>query len=297
MRRPTAAAIIAFAAVLLSGFGTINGGSQSAEHEKITRLALACHGAASDGTCLEPATLDEFAGKKGTFGAIGYPDSSKAIFQSQAHCDDGDVPGGLEACRTWMNDHLNAAVKDAEPLLRNRWLDPAQTNLRGGCVWFLNFHGRAKCNVLQDLGIAMHASQDFYAHSNWVDAPTADPPGLGMTGPAPFISLRAFPPRPAGLISGCFSMWGQCGRRISHAQLNKDTGPIDGDAIGPGDTPHGAYFAAAVRAAIADSQDKFALWRERVLAAYGPRNGAGVICAITHDDPATTCPPPPANYE
>lgn len=28
---------------------------------------------------------------------------------------------------------------------------------------------RAKCNVLEDLGLVLHAAQDFYSHSNWVD--------------------------------------------------------------------------------------------------------------------------------
>lgn len=28
---------------------------------------------------------------------------------------------------------------------------------------------RAKCNVLEDLGLVLQAAQDFYSNSNWVD--------------------------------------------------------------------------------------------------------------------------------
>ena len=37
--------------------------------------------------------------------------------------------------------------------------------------------GRAKCNVLENLGLAFHAAQDFYAHTNWVDTPADGPIG------------------------------------------------------------------------------------------------------------------------
>ena len=288
MRGTIIAVAVALVGLMLSGFGTINHGGQSAEHEKITRRALGCPGVSPGAFCFQSATLDQLAGRGGTFGAIGYPDSSLAIFKSQAHCDDGDAVGQLETCRTWMNDHMNAAVREAAGLLDRHAIVPAQVSLFVGCVWALELKGRAKCNVLQDFGIALHAAQDFYAHTNWVDAVSANPPGLGMIKPAPFIELRQFPPRPAGLISGCFSIWGQCGDRISHAQLNKDTGPI-GDVVGPGTTPRGAYFAAAVSAATADSIDKLAVLQERLVAAYGPADGLRMMCAITHDDPAKTC--------
>lgn len=64
---------VAIAIVLFSsdvyGFGTIVGQGQNAEHEKITRNAMACPpGAKSDGSCFEPKSLDNLAGGPGTFG-------------------------------------------------------------------------------------------------------------------------------------------------------------------------------------------------------------------------------------
>jgi len=60
-----------------SGFGTIDGAGQHAEHECITRAALACPpGIESNGECSEQDSLDQFAGRTGTFGAIGAPDRS-----------------------------------------------------------------------------------------------------------------------------------------------------------------------------------------------------------------------------
>ena len=79
------------AAALLMGplpalaFGTINGLGQNAEHERITRQGLASFR-------LGALTLDELAGKKGTFGAVGAPDRPDRglMSVSAAHCDNGD---------------------------------------------------------------------------------------------------------------------------------------------------------------------------------------------------------------
>src|SRR5438034_9693398 len=55
-------------------FGTINGLGQRAEHERITRAALACPpGVKSDGSCFEPRSIDQLAGHSGTFGGVGAP--------------------------------------------------------------------------------------------------------------------------------------------------------------------------------------------------------------------------------
>ncbi|HWA60735.1 MAG TPA: hypothetical protein VG939_05140 [Caulobacteraceae bacterium] len=274
-------------------FGTVNIRPQSAEHEKITRRALECAPGRSPDTCFEPATLDQLAGRPGTFGAIGYPDSSTAVFHGPAHCDNGDAPGGLAACRDWMEAHIEEAVGDAAGLLgQDGRIRSRPVSLRPGCVWILNLKGRAKCNVLQDFGIALHAAQDFYAHSNWSDdARETDPPGLGRSGPADVIGLRASPPFPPGLVSGCFSLASSCAGRITHEQLNKDTGPI-GEDIGPGTTPRGARhdnFRRAVLAAVADTSDKWALLRERLVARYGRSDGERMICALTRDDPTASC--------
>jgi hypothetical protein len=305
MRWPPLAILIAPCLILglasaesARAFGTVNAAHQSAEHEMITRRALGCDGAPPAAPCLEPATLDELAGVPGKAGAVGYPDLSTNFFKARAHCDNGDQPGGaaLVACRDAMEANMRAAVADAAGLLDARGaIRPAQVTL--GCVYAFNLKGRAKCNMLQDLGLVLHAAQDFYSHSNWVDA-TVDvhPAGLGNRLPAAFIGLRTFPKSPPpGLVTGCYSMWGSCGDRINHEGLNKDLGPIGptaGSPVGPGQTArgnHGANFEHAVEAAAADTRDKLAVLGERLVATYGRTKGTRMLCAVTHDDPARAC--------
>jgi hypothetical protein len=314
MRAKAPLVLVATAAVALAGFGTVNVGRQSAEHEKITRLALGCAAAGAADDCFEPEVVDQLAGRRGTFGAIGYPDASYAVFQSKAHCDNGDAlptPGyprtaaqaraELEACRAWMEKNLAAAVKDADALVdKEGRIRRSEVTLFVPCIWAFNVKGRAKCNVLQDMGIALHAAQDFYAHSNWTDrgggASPADPPGLGAVGAAPWISLRdPAAPFPEGMITGCFTVAGSgCEGRVTHATLNKDTGRIAPGGVGPGTTPRGAAgenFRFAVEAAVADTADKWALLRERLAQAYGPRRAGQMVCALTRDDPMDDCQP------
>ncbi|MEW5683956.1 MAG: CinY protein [Pseudomonadota bacterium] len=290
MRYLAISALALFSAGSALAFGTISPGAQTAEHERITRRALACSTSSPEFSCLGGDTLTQLAGTAGTFGAIGYPDSSTAIFKARAHCDDGDVPANLDACRDWMQTHMDAAVTRAGRLLSAQGrVDAVQASLTPGCVWTGDLSGRAKCNVLQALGIVMHASQDFYSHSNWTDSRSdTNPLGLGNTAPSPSISLRSSTPFPAAVVTGCFGV--TCGARIQHAALNKDTGPI-GATIGPGTTPRGNHndnFASAVRVATADTVDKWKLFRELVVARYGAANGGRIICAMARDN-ATTC--------
>ena len=79
-----AGALLLAAAPAAQAFGTINGLGQNAEHEKITRLALRCGGSLSDRDCFGPRTLDVLAGKRGTFGMVGGPDSGSLLLQSSA---------------------------------------------------------------------------------------------------------------------------------------------------------------------------------------------------------------------
>jgi hypothetical protein len=299
------------------GFGTISGAGQNREHERITRHALGCDASPPVADCFQPATLDELAGKKGTFGAVGAPDNPARglLLTSTAHCDNGDyqpTPGypqsqdsaraHLVACRAGMAAHLDEAVRDAARLLdASGKVDGSQIPTMVGCT-FDGHKGRAKCDVLEDFGLLLHASQDFYSHSNWVDhaapGPTTlgNPPGLGNVGPAPWLDLRqADPPFPDGLMTGCFDkvslvdVAAGCSGHTKHEDLNKDKGQID-PSIGAGTTKRGMIddnFAAAVRAAITDTQDKWATLRERLVATYGADRGARMICAISHDDPAT----------
>src|SRR4051812_21637300 len=70
-----------------SGFGTIDGGGQHREHERITRAALSCAGdAPSDVDCFQPGSIDFLAGHDREFGAVGAPDSDE-ISVPAAHCD------------------------------------------------------------------------------------------------------------------------------------------------------------------------------------------------------------------
>ncbi|WP_417497560.1 CinY protein [Maricaulis sp.] len=321
----TTLAIASLAPIASWGYGTIRGMGQDAEHARITRHALACGNGRSGDACFQPDTLDSLAGAEGSFGAVGAPDRGRGMLTSHAHCSAGDyidVPGyprsaaeaqaSLTECRDQMMSNLDHAVLDAAALLDE------DGDIRGSqipsyidCVYAGSEHGRAKCNILAHLGLILHASQDFYSHSNWVDqhdparpVGLENPPGLGQTGRAPWLDLRfANPAFPAGLISGCFDMasfvneeegclYGDQGRhRLRHFDLAKDTGPID-PVIGVGHLRRGTVgenFRRSVEAAIEDSADKWATLRERLLATYGAEDGAMMICAITHDDPTDDC--------
>jgi hypothetical protein len=291
-------------------FGTIHGLGQNAEHGRITRLALGCAGGTEPG-CLQPRSLSILIGPDGDRGSVSIPDLSKMTFQASAHCDNGDFLRGagyprpqsearaaLEACRAWMAEQLEDAVSDARDLLDadgNLASGAASTGCRG------HDDDSAKCKVLTHVGLLLHASEDFYAHTNWVDRPDPgqpvgleNPPGLGHEGPAPWIALRGETPFPEGLLSGCFKAVPErlfCSGRVRHADLNKDEGTIE-PAFGPGTTPRGATqdnFVRAVRAAIADARDKGALLREQLVARYGATRGATMACVLGRDDPEQDC--------
>lgn len=299
--------------------------AQDAEHERITRLALGCPVGGSGPFCFDPKTLDSLAGRfskgEADFGAVGAPDRPDRLVPAPSHCDGGDfldIPGyprtreqgeaALVACRDLMSSRMDEAVNDAGALLG------ADGRLNTGelaidCAHDPANPGPAKCKVLDAFGSVLHTAQDFYARTNWVDRPvtpaqlsSAFPPGLGMDGPAPFIALRGDTPFPAGLISGCYgapSETAACAYtfngvklpRVMRRDLSKDTGRI-GVIIGPGTTSRGRVnnnFERAVMAAVADTQDKWAVFRERLTSRYGTQNAALIACAISHDDPLRQC--------
>lgn len=293
-------------------FGTINAMGQAAEHEKITRLALQPMG-------FQPESLDEIAGKPGTWGAVGAPDNParNLITSDQAHCDNGDYLGisgypntsdaarqTLTSCKTWMLTNLDKAVTASAALLDDRGnIRDSQIPTFVSCTYLGN-PGRAKCNVIEALGLAMHAGQDFYSHTNWTDkvvqgqVTIANPPGLGNTVPADWLNPASNVGFPDGLISGCFVFKPEsafCPGRVRHQDLNKDEGSIDmaTGAIGRGTTPRAQgndNFSRAVSAAIADTQNKWAYFKTRVVSTYGETRGNRIICAITNDRPLRTCP-------
>lgn len=329
MKTATSAIVVTILALNIptsvNAFGTITRAGQNAEHGRITRHALECQPDSIAGSCFEPKTLDSLAGKPGTFGAVGAPDRGRGMLTSYAHCSGGDyldVPGYpqslsdaravLEECRTYMTDNMAHAVADAANLLdENDEIRAREVSRAFGCIYKGSTHGRSKCNILAHLGRILHASQDFYTHSNWTDQADTmrpigadNPPGLGNHRLAPWLDLRnsqsAFPD---GLISGCFDnasfldenegcLYGETGdHRIRHANLNKDLGLID-PAIGAGTTERGAIndnFRHAVEAAIDDSADKWATYREALITTYGEARGSKMICALTSDNPTKTC--------
>jgi hypothetical protein len=289
-------------------FGLINFLGQGAEHEKITRLGLAPFE-------IQPWTLSELAGRPWAFGAVGAPDwpTRGLMLVAAAHCDGGDylaIPNypqsaaaaaaTLSSCRAWIFENLQAAVEQAGALLdANGKVLAAPTGAGVACA----FRGRPegpKCNVLGALGLALHAAQDFYAHTNWTDVAAdatvilTNPPGLGNNGRAPWLDPRLGVDMPAGLISGCFSGLPErffCRDRMRHSDLNKDTGQIDiaSGAIGDGTTARGrsnGNFARAVSAAIDDTRDKWAYFEEQIQHRYGPIRGAAIICVMRKDNPS-----------
>ena len=298
-------------------FGTIIGMGQNAEHERITRHALVCTDSTTD--CFQPASLDALAGGKGNWGAVGIPDRGDLIPVNKMHCDGGDwldihgypqtreaAQAALVACRNWMIQKLNDAVRDAGKLVNDE-NNVRQSQILLPCTFQPEVKENAKCTVLADFGMLLHASQDFYAHTNWVDhADSMQPigpanvPGLAQTGRAPWIDLRKDTPFPGGLISGCFEnapeeKYCNYGAGLSRAKrltLNKDMGAID-PQIGRGTTPRGLIddnFARAVEAAIDDTRDKWATLEEQLASTYGDGPGARMACVLTHDRPLNVCP-------
>jgi hypothetical protein len=82
LRKPAlaAAATVAAALTITSsafGFGSVNQPwflHQHAEHERVTRVALQCGASVQPPLCFQPKTLDNVAGRSGTFGAVSAAD-------------------------------------------------------------------------------------------------------------------------------------------------------------------------------------------------------------------------------
>jgi len=286
----------------VSAFGTIGLFGQHHEHQRITRLGLAQAG-------FDPLTLDALAGTDHTFGAVGQPDAPwrGMVSLAKAHCDNGDylavkayphpqaaAHASLDACRTWMRDHLQQAVQDMAAL------ETAPDADLKACHFGQATRG-VKCAVLDDLGIALHVSQDFYAHSNWTDAAPgggtiSDPPGLGHTEVSAWMAAEGAAAFPDGLMTGCWlgaPEYFHCGNlskspRVRHANLNKDDGEIGNgiDAIGQGATPRARgndNFRRAATVAVLDTRGKWAWFHDRVLAVYGAARGERLLCLLQRD--------------
>ena len=291
--------------------GTHNLGS---EHEKITRAAV---------KDLDPKTLSQLAGSGEDPGAVGLPDTSDRGLRKlvEAHCYGGDFldPGdpntavyaqsaeaahaALTTCRQFIMSHLDDAIGWAGALVK---ADAEAVAIP------CRFDGKqlgAKCNVLENLGLAFHASQDFYAHTNWVDRPAkgpltpTNPPGMNQSGRAKWLDPRLSEPFPEGLISGCpgdlrvLGVTFGCeygmlpplvGKfRVMRQDLAKDTGPIGGATGGIGTSPRGQIngnFARAVAAAVEDTADKWAYFKEQVARKYGQSRATRILCILKQDE-------------
>lgn len=288
-----AGAMLLLAPIQAQAFGTIHGLGQDAEHERITRQGLAQYG-------LAPATMDELAGRRGTFGAVGAPDRPNRglMSASEAHCDNGDwldTPGYprsreeaqavLESCRAWIFEHMEQAVREAAALVTpDLVVNEDETGL------YCRFDGddrTGKCAVLDELGLALHASQDFYSHSNWVDPLRRaglrldDPPGLGQAAPTDWLDMsRADDRYPEGLISGCYEGFPEsrhCEGRVKHATLNKDG---KGSSRG-----RGGVYRLAMAVAAEDTRARWAWFEHRLVEVYGRTRGGRMACVIKSDDP------------
>ncbi|WP_232344124.1 CinY protein [Actinoplanes awajinensis] len=305
-----------------TAFGTIEGGGQHREHERITRAALACHAsAASSGDCFEPKSADQLAGHRKSFGAVGAPDLTE-VSDPSAHCDDADyldggyprtraqATRGLLACVDHLRGRFREAVERAAGLLDDGdALVGAEVDLGIDCVLDAGSEQRAKCRTVEAFGRALHGAQDFYSHSNWADVTDLsrplgadNPPGLGLPAPSPVLDLRGTgtPAVPAALSTGCFVLRDRvpgveaCTGRVTHAGLNKDNGTVDpstGGVTAP-TTPRGSVadnFARAVTGAIVETRHQWQEFRAALQAAYGRTRASLMICALTHDDPLNDC--------
>ena len=325
------AGLIAFPSVLVAvnvlAFSTVG---KHPEHENITRAALGCGRAGVDNnSCFEPKSLDEIAGKKNFYGAVGLPDYPVYVnmgLKSKYHCDNGDwlstksygntkdkAEAKLLECRKHMLDKMKEATNDAANLLHRKTIplihkkdtiDNSQIPTVIKCD-YNNSKGRAKCNVLESFGILLHAAQDFYSHSNWNDKEDSrypidlnNPPGLKNYGASPWLNLRNENPAfPEGLISGCFDVASVidaeigCANRVKHQNLNKDdeTKPRS-IVLNAGNSTADTNFNRAWQAARDDTRDKWKHLQEAIVAKYGSKNGNRMICAIRKDNPAKTCP-------
>jgi hypothetical protein len=306
-------------------FGTIDGGGQHREHERITRAALAC--TSGESACFEPATMDYLAGHDRTFGAVGAPDSDETT-NPAAHCDDadylaGDYPQAREAavasltnCVEHLRARFRAGLDSAKDLLDERGeVIPEEVTVSPECNPREREESRAKCTTIEALGRVLHGAQDFYAHSNWADQADParridadNPPGLHRPGPSPILDPlgATVAPPPADFTTGCYVLKdqvpgvGACQLRITHAALNKDRGlvdPVNGRATEPG-TPRGQVadnFANAVAGAVAESRRQWRDFRTGLRTRYGVDRGTRMICVLTHDDPVHDCDGPHPN--
>ena len=143
-----------------AGFGTIDGGGQNREHERITRAALACPGGTGSTELFRAGSVDQLAGHDREFGGVGAPDSDEICGLPAAHCDDADF---LQAGYPRTRDQATATLVDCVDHLRGRFGEAvdarracsttragstrAEVDLDAECRVFEAAEQRAKCAV------------------------------------------------------------------------------------------------------------------------------------------------------
>jgi hypothetical protein len=308
---------------------------QRVVHEKITRV-LSCSSTQKPENCFEPLSISVLAGTNGTFGAVGEPDNPLDGNPNPAarHCDDADYGYGsphtqqeawteLSKCLDHYQQYMGFAVSAAAGLLRpDGSIEPAaigQGNAFGtafnSCrlpdpIKGARSTDKAKCDVLNAFGRALHLYEDFWSHSNWGDLAAPDkqpgltnPTGLARTDQPDFF---AFPSPvatsfPDGLITGCDDSLGakRCKGRTAHSVLNKDNGEtVDPDRCtvkSPITTraqvvvDRTSNFQRAVVGACGAALRAWSDLKGALLSTYGLANAATMIRAITSDAPMTGC--------
>lgn len=355
----------------------------NAEHERITRLAIACNSSLqrpapsglswakdlclesnsiSNGTYRSELVLRMLAGANGYFGGVGAPDRFyEAMISSYdaAHCDNGDAwfpdnrwpenggvypraraqrTGALRDCLQLLQLYVRTAVEQAGNLVNpDGTVNASQTDLSEDCnvdydpklnPGKTHDRGQAKCNALISFGRALHITQDFFSHSNWVDN-TKDPVGPsnapGLSNPADpryLPSILGYPRSDAQIdaflassqvITGAYPT-PSClplpvcklpPTRLFHDQgLNKDEGDGKIDwttaSIPPGDGGHSwrasagrvqgeDNFQRAARSAALASAALWADFRAAILQAYPGSRGERIWAAMRGRTPWTAC--------
>ncbi len=269
----------------------VEGGAS--EHRRITDAALACRWA-DPTACWSAGGLDRLEV------ALKRPDITAVTLTDAAHCDSGDLapdgtlprgrdPAALENCRDWIRESLNLALAAAEGLVDARGA-PVQD--MQDCAWRVLRPRTALCDVDFHLGRALHAAQDFYSHTNWVDQPVKpgdvtihNPQGLGGSGPIDWLAAEGDEPPPPGLMSGCFVFFPEalfCHGRTRHADLSKDS--RSGPETPPvGATPRGAVegnFPRAIDAATGETARIWTGFHARLVTTYGEARGRAMSCRV-----------------
>jgi hypothetical protein len=318
-------------------FGTVQMpvGNQRVVHEKITRV-LSCTSTQKPQDCFEPMTIAMLAGTQGTFGGVGEPDNPLDGNPNPAarHCDEGDYGYGtdhsqeeafreISNCLALYQKYMGFAVDAAAGLLNpDGTVNPAATkitnvfgNTYNACTlpdWAKGNKSSdsAKCNVLNNLGRALHIYEDFWSHSNWADvadpnkaSDSSNPAGLGRTDQPDFFTFpgpvaTSFPD---GLMTGCDDSLNpfRCGNRIGHSTLNKDNGEtVDPDRCTTDrpltnrakiTTGGQTNFQRAVTGACGAALRAWNDLQAEIIARYGQQRGATMIRAITKDAGFSLC--------